>query len=71
MSKFLTDKTARIFFRAIGFLGIVAMFYKWFIDDLELSNNIALLTVVFAVFIWQPKKLLYYVDIVISKFKTK
>jgi hypothetical protein len=38
MSNFLSDKTARIFFRILGFIVITASSYLWFLDKLTNSQ---------------------------------
>ena len=70
MSKFLSNITARIFFRIIGFLVVVLSIPLWYYDKLSTSQLTYLLGAV--VFIYVPRKFAMKIfDVLINRFKNK
>ncbi len=68
MSKFLSNITARIFFRAVAFIVIVLSVYLWFID--KLTNSQLGYLCVAVVMVYFPRKFaMKMLDVIVNKFK--
>lgn len=68
MSKFLSNITARIFFRVIGFIVITLSVYLWFIDKLTNSQLGYLCAAV--VMVYFPRKFaMKILDVIVNRFK--
>ncbi len=70
MSKFLSDITARTFFRVLSFIVSMLSVYLWFID--KLTNSQLGYLCVAVIMAWFPKKFaLKMLSVIIDKLKNK
>jgi len=68
MSKFLSNITARIFFRIIGFIVVLLSVYLWFYDKLTNSQMLYLSCACIVIYI--PRKFtMKILNVLINRFK--